>query len=101
MALSRGIDGAEPLRPDSEGRIVHEEHRVAHTGIAAVGTLACPDCDAPIALGGARVTPRDPIGCPFCMHQAPARDFLSLEQPTRPTRVLVRVTMPAHPAAVA
>ena len=94
MALSRGIDGAEPLRPDSEGRIVHEERRVAHTGIVAVGTLACPGCDAPIALGGARVRPQDPIGCPFCMHQAPARDFLSLEQPTRPTRVLVRVTVP-------
>ena len=75
-------------------RVVHEERRVVQTGIAAYGTLACPSCDLPVALGGGSVRPADPLGCPFCAHQAPARDFLSLERPTRPTRVAVRVTMP-------
>src|SRR3954447_2076811 len=92
MALHRGIDGAEPVRPDEEGRVVHQEHRVAPTGIVAFGTLACPQCDAPIAIGDERLKPRDLLLCPFCAHGAPARDFLSLEPPTRPTRVAIRVT---------
>jgi hypothetical protein len=73
---------------------VHEERRIASQGIVAVGTLACPSCDAPIALGDSRVAPREPLWCPFCEHGAPARDFLSLAQPTRPTRVVVRITSP-------
>ena len=93
MALQRGIDGAEPLRPDSEGRVVHEERRVAHSTIVAVGTLACPECDAPVALGDTRVTPPQPLDCPFCAHHAPARDYLSLRAPTRPARVAVRITV--------
>jgi hypothetical protein len=93
MSLQRGIDGAEPVRPDSEGRVVHEERRVARTGIVTVGTLACPDCDAPVALGERRVSPRDPLDCPFCDHHGPARDFLSLGAPVRPARVVVRVTL--------
>jgi hypothetical protein len=92
VALHRSIDGSEPVRPDSEGRVVHEERRIASQGIVAIGTLACPSCDAPIALGESRVSPREPLRCPFCDHGAPARDFLSLAQPTRPTRVLVRIT---------
>ncbi|MEA2421092.1 MAG: hypothetical protein QOF55_191, partial [Thermoleophilaceae bacterium] len=59
----------------------------------AVGTLACPSCDAPVALGDTRVAPPDPLACPFCDHHAPARDFLSLAAPVRPARVVVRVTM--------
>jgi hypothetical protein len=47
-----------------------------------------------VALGDSRVSPRDPLMCPFCAHGAPARDFLSLEPPVRPTRVAVRITMP-------
>jgi len=93
MGLQRGIDGSEPIRPIGDG-VTHEEHRVARTGIVALGTLACPSCDAPVAIGASRVSPRDPLMCPFCAHGAPARDFLSLEPPVRPTRVAVRVTMP-------
>jgi hypothetical protein len=93
VALERGIDGSGAVRPDSEGRIVHEERRVAPTGIVAVGTLACPQCDAPVALGETRVKPSDPLACPFCDHHAPARHFLSLRAPTRPARVAVRVTL--------
>jgi hypothetical protein len=95
MSIQRGIGDPEAVRPDSEGRVVHEERRVARSGIVAYGTLACPQCDAPVAIGEDRVTPRDPLACPFCAHGAPARDFLSLKRPTRPTRVAVRLTMPA------
>jgi hypothetical protein len=93
MSLHRSIDGSQPVRPDSEGRVVHEERRIAHTSIVAVGTLACPSCDAPVALGSTRVSPPDPLACPFCDHHGPARDFLSLRTPTRPARVAVRVTV--------
>jgi hypothetical protein len=94
VALERSIGGpAEPVRPDSEGRIVHEEVRTTRSSIVAYGTLACPSCDAPVALGGERVSPPDPLSCPFCAHHARARDFLSLRAPTRPQRVAVRVTM--------
>src|SRR3954469_13962322 len=93
MSLQRGIDGQRSVRPEDEGRIVHEERRIAPTGIVAVGTLACPQCDAPVALGDTRVKPADPLVCPFCAHHAPARDFLSLKTPSRPARVAVRVTL--------
>ena len=94
MALERSIGGSsEPVRPDSEGRIVHEEVRIARSSIVAHGTLACPSCDAPVALGDSRVSPPDLLSCPFCSHHAAARDFLSLRTPTRPQRVAIRVTM--------
>jgi hypothetical protein len=94
MALERSIGGSsEPVRPDSEGRVVHEEVRTARSSIVAYGTLACPSCDAPVALGEERISPPDPLSCPFCTHHAPARDFLSLRAPTRPQRVAVRVLM--------
>jgi hypothetical protein len=32
--------------------------------------------------------------CPFCEHRAPVRDFLSLATPTRPARVVVRISHP-------
>ena len=81
--------------------IVHEERRVVRSGVVAYGTLACPSCDAPVALGGTRVRPADSLDCPFCAHHAPARDFLSLDPPIRPQRVAVRVTAPVRqPAAV-
>ena len=55
------------------------------------GTLACPRCDAPVALAPGPASPADPLACPFCSHGGALRDFLSLEEPTRPTRVVVRV----------
>ena len=45
MGLHRGIDESEPIRPIGD-EVSHEEHRAARTGIVAVGTLACPSCDA-------------------------------------------------------
>ncbi len=91
MSLQRGIDG-EPVRPDPIGRVDgrHEERRAHRAAPVAVGTLACPACDAPVALGGP-AGPADDLACPFCAHGGAVRDFLVLGEPTRPTRVQVRV----------
>ena len=88
MGFERGIDGGDPGRPDP----VAGEHelRIARTRQLGVGTLACPECDAPVALAGP-VAPRDDLLCPYCWHIAYARDLLSLEPPTRPARVVVTV----------
>jgi hypothetical protein len=68
-----------------EKRIVGRSRRLA------AGTLACPECDAPVALTEGPLTPADPLGCPVCLHAGAVRDFLSLATPTRPARVVVRV----------
>ena len=72
-------------------RITFEELRPARSRRLASGTLACPRCDAPVALSGVR-GPAHPLACPFCDHAAPLRDFLSLGEPTRPARVTVRIS---------
>jgi hypothetical protein len=89
------MDGSEPVRPEPVGRTssVHAEHQAAVRHLAS-GTLACPACDAPVALGAERLGPAAPIACPFCRHGGPLRDFLSLAAPTRPARVEVRVRVP-------
>jgi hypothetical protein len=74
---------------------VHEEKRqTIRSTLLGVGTLACDRCDAPIAIGGRPLLLTDVLICPFCRRQGPARDFLSLTQPTRPARVFVRMTIP-------
>jgi hypothetical protein len=40
---------------------------------------------------GASLMPAEWIACPYCRHAGAAREFLSLEEPTRPARVAVRV----------
>ena len=69
---------------------VRKERRPAAATRLGTGTLACPRCDAPVALA-APVAPAEPLGCPYCAHAAPVRDFLSLAAPSRPARVAVRV----------
>ena len=71
--------------------LTFEERRLATATRVASGTLACPHCDAPVAPGPEPLRPADPLGCPFCLHRAPVRDFLSLSAPTRPARVAVRI----------
>ena len=71
-------------------RIIHEERRRARTSHVAHGTLACPGCDAPVALAHA-VSPTDALACPYCDRAGPVRDFLSLASPARPARVEVRI----------
>ena len=81
------------LERDRERVAGLEEIRAAEAGTElAVGTLSCPDCDAPVILGGVRRSPAAPLSCGFCGHDGRVRDFLSLGEPTRPTRVVVRVS---------
>lgn len=57
-----------------------------------MGTLACPECDAPALPGPGPMAPADRLWCPFCGHDAHVRDFLSLGEPIRATHVVVRVS---------
>jgi hypothetical protein len=70
---------------------IYEERRRRRTGHLGTGTLACPQCDAPVALATGPVTPATPLSCPFCLHAGAVRDFLSLAPPSRPARVELRV----------
>jgi uncharacterized paraquat-inducible protein A len=81
MPVERGTDGPDAVRI---------EQRIRRTDRLATGTLACPDCDAPVAPAG-RMSPAQPAACPYCGHAAALRDFLSLAAPARPARVAVRV----------
>jgi hypothetical protein len=92
VSLHRGIDGSGPVDPEPVGRLAgpQEERRNERPWRMAVGTLACPACDAPVAPTGT-LRPAEPLVCPFCAHAGAVRDFLSLTAPTRPARVEVRV----------
>jgi hypothetical protein len=75
------------------------EHRHSERSTRlGTGTLACPRCDAPVALGAGAHSPAEPLWCPYCRHGARLRDFLSLSVPSRPARVgvHVRVRAPAR-----
>ena len=93
MALHREIEGAGPVRPEGVERLAgrHELRPSRNGWQVATGTLACPACDAPALPGGGGMSPADPLSCGYCDHTGPVRDFLSLAEPTRPTRVAVRV----------
>jgi hypothetical protein len=93
VALQRGIDGSEPVRPDPVERLdgTYEQRRDARYARIAAGTLACPRCDAPVALSAGPVGPSEGLACPFCDHAGLVRDFLSLTAPSRPARVDVRI----------
>ena len=95
------MDEPDTGRPPSDAPVGAEEElrRTTRTSVLAHGTLACPRCDAPVAPAGS-VSPADALACPFCLHSGHVRDFLSLGEPTRPTRVVVRVT-PRHRIRVA
>jgi hypothetical protein len=76
---------------------LREIRKAGTTRELAVGTLACPDCDAPVFLGGRSMSPADPLSCSFCAREGAVRDFLSLGEPTRATHVVVRVSgLPAR-----
>jgi hypothetical protein len=68
-----------------------ERRRAVRSGQLATGTIACPSCDAPVAIGEHPLSLTDDLTCPFCATAGPVRDFLSLDVPTRPTRVVIRV----------
>jgi hypothetical protein len=92
VALHRDLGGAEPVRAEPVERLTghHELRRSQTTWHMATGTLACPSCDAPVLPAGV-MSPPDPMSCGFCGHSGAVRDFLSLAEPTRPTRVAVRI----------
>ena len=93
MTLGRSIggDGGDGGERIGGATGPHEIRRAARRTEVAVGTLACPTCDAPVSPGPGSLSPAQPFGCPFCGHAARVRDFLSLGAPTRPARVVVRV----------
>jgi len=95
VTFHRGIDGSEPIRsqPISARVGAYEDRDTARSWRLGSGTLACPQCDAPVSLGGRAVSLVQHLGCPFCRHAAPMRDFLSLGAPTRPARVEVRMRL--------
>jgi hypothetical protein len=107
MSIQRGIDGSEPVRPESleqpAGPI--EKRRTDDVWRLGTGTLACPACDAPVAPApGGPMSPSDDLSCPVCFRAGAVRDFLSLAAPSRPARVEVRVVPPTRrrrPAAPA
>jgi len=100
MAFHGGIDGSDPVRaqPISARAGAHEDRDASHAWRLGAATLACPRCDAPVALGGRVVPLTEHLDCPFCRHAAPVRDFLSLATPTRPARVEVRMRTRARAA---
>ena len=73
-----------------------EQRRAIRSGLVCAGTLACPRCDAPVAVGPDPRRATDPLTCPYCRHPGPVREFLSLSTPTRPTHVVVRVDVGAR-----
>jgi hypothetical protein len=92
VAFQRRFEGSDPLsgQPLAGSHELRKARRPGHLG---TGTLACPRCDAPVALGAEPVVPADLLACPFCDHVAAARDFLSLAAPARPARVAVTVVL--------
>lgn len=72
-----------------------EIRHVSRTSTLAVGTLACPSCDAPVSPTG-RLSPASVMACPFCGTTGHVRDFLTLGAPTRPAHVIVRVVSPSQ-----
>lgn len=88
--------GRSPAGPlDRSRQMQVQERRSICSGDVCSGTLACPRCDAPVAAGEVGLALSAQLHCPFCRHQAPVRDFLSLASPTRPARVIVRVSRAA------
>jgi hypothetical protein len=86
VSFHRRVERSDPVRTDP----IVRPSRVPRSWHLGTGTLACPRCDAPVALAGA-ASPADALACPFCSHGGPLREFLSLAEPVRPTRVELRV----------
>ena len=94
--MQRGIDGSEPVRHQPVSRLgrVAADPRAGTVQTLGTGTLACPECDAPVSIAGPR-RPQDALSCAYCGRDGALREFLSLAAPTRPARVEVRVVFGA------
>jgi hypothetical protein len=75
-----------------EGQQFVQKRRSTRTDRLADATISCDRCDAPVAIGDARLRLTDTLTCPFCGRHSSVRDFLSLAVPTRPTHVVLRVS---------
>jgi hypothetical protein len=98
VSFLRGIDGSAHNTAGTPARWVRPgdpRRRDARSVQMCEATLACARCDAPIAAGAGGLSLTEPLVCPFCAHRGPVRDFLSLARPTRPARVVVRISHPA------
>ena len=89
--ISRGPNDTPDPATRAEAMVQLERRRQAGSGLLGPGTLACPHCDAPVALAGPVAGPAEPLSCPFCAHSGRVRHFLTLGAPTRPAHVEVRV----------
>lgn len=96
MDFDRGIGGAGPSHPVGRLAGAHEDRKLRRSLRLGSGTLACPRCDVPVALAAGRASPAEPLACPFCGHAGAVREFLSLESPSRPAHVEVRVVQPGR-----
>jgi DNA-directed RNA polymerase subunit RPC12/RpoP len=97
VSFLRGIGDSGHNTTGAAARFVRPSvhlRRDTRTATLCEGTLACARCDAPVSAGGQALTMTTELVCPFCAHRAPVRDFLSLAAPTRPARVVVRLTRP-------
>jgi hypothetical protein len=95
VAFHREIEGPNHLPEQPAERLSgrHELHPAETSTLLATGTFACPACDAPVLPAPGGNSPGDLISCGYCRQVALVRDFLSLAEPTRPTRVAVRVRL--------
>jgi hypothetical protein len=98
MAFMRGIGRAQSSTPlQRSAAVTHEEQRRSlASSLDRPATLACRACDAPVAIGPDPLSLRDELTCPFCATRGAVRDFLSLDPPTRPARVIVRAVVRDH-----
>jgi DNA-directed RNA polymerase subunit RPC12/RpoP len=97
VSFLRGIDGSAHNTAGAPTRWIRpgaQRRRDTRPAQLCEATLACARCDAPIAAGSQPLTLTQVLVCPFCEHRAPVRDFLSLATPTRPARVVVRISHP-------
>lgn len=94
MALHLDPGEHEPHRDERVERLpaVEEPRELSRTWRVADGSLACPACDLPVMPARA-VSLLDPLGCPYCGYDAPARDFLTVTDEPRPARVRVMATI--------
>jgi hypothetical protein len=72
-------------------QVSQRQRRADRNGAIAAGTIACARCDTPVAIGSDQVAVTEALTCPFCTPQRPVGEFRSLDVPTRPTRVQVRL----------
>ena len=87
-----GSGNIDPLERQHPGQV--EKRQATTSAVVGAATLACRTCDAPIAPGPFPLLLTDRMWCPVCRDSGPVRDFLSLAVPTRPARVVVRVSWP-------